>query len=363
MRDLRTREFTMPPEEILLVNPNTGTTPVFRSRRDAEITIGIYKRVPVLWRDDPEENPWGLSFMAMLHMANDSGLFRTSYEGNVLPLYEAKMVHHFDHRLGTYEGQTEAQANMGTLPRIDPEQLDDPTFAVQSRYWVAEPEVATRLVKRGWERNWLLGWRDISNATNERTMICSVLPRAAIGHTFPLMLSTSSLLGCLYANLASFPLDYVVRQKIAGTHLTYGYVTQLPVFPPSAYNEDRLRLFIESRVLELTYTAWGIEPFARDLGDDGPPFRWDEERRFVMRAELDAAFFHLYGIDHDDVDYIMETFPIVKRKDIQQYGTFRTKDLILKIYDAMAEATRSGKPYQTILSPAPGHGPRHPAYR
>ena len=79
-----------------------------------------------------------------------------------------------------------------------------------------------------------------------------------------------------------------------------------------------------------------------------------------MRAELDAAFFHLYGIDRDDVDYIMETFPIVKRKDIQQYGTFRTKDLILQIYDAMAEATRTGNPYQTILDPPPGHGPRHP---
>ena len=104
-----------------------------------------------------------------------------------------------------------------------------------------------------------------------------------------------------------------------------------------------------------------MEPFARDLGDDGPPFRWDEDRRFVMRAELDAAFFHLYGIDRDDVDYIMETFPIVKRKDIAAHGTYRTKDLILEIYDAMAEATRTGKPYQTILAPPPGHGARHPA--
>ena len=133
----------MPPEEILLVNPNTGTCPVFRSRRDAEITIGIYRRVPVLWRDDPEENPWGLSFMRMFDMANDSGLFRTrdswsataglwpatsSYGGNerMLPLYEAKMIHHFDHRLGTYDGQTQAQANMGTLPRLTLEQKDDP---------------------------------------------------------------------------------------------------------------------------------------------------------------------------------------------------------------------------------------------
>jgi hypothetical protein len=190
-------------------------------------------------------------------------------------------------------------------------------------------------------------------------MICDVLPQVAVGHTFPLLLCTSSLIGCLYANLTSFALDYVVRQKIAGTHLTYGYVTQLPVLPPSVYDEDWIRSFIESRVLELTYTSWDTEPFAQELGDEGPPFHWNEERRFLMRAELDAAFFHLYDIDRGDVDYIMETFPIVKRKDEQRYGTYRTKDLILQIYDAMAEATRTGISYQAFLTPPPGEGPRH----
>ena len=105
-----------------------------------------------------------------------------------------------------------------------------------------------------------------------------------------------------------------------------------------------------------------MEPFARDLGDDGPPFRWDEDRRFLIRAELDAAFFHLYGIDRDDVDYIMETFPIVKRKDIAAHGTYRTKDKILEIYDAMAKAKSTGSDYQTPLTPPPGQGPRHPAH-
>ncbi|MGH3969291.1 MAG: Eco57I restriction-modification methylase domain-containing protein, partial [Mycobacterium sp.] len=171
----------------------------------------------------------------------------------------------------------------------------------------------------------------------------------------------SDRIGCLYANLASFALDYAVRQKIAGTHLTYGYVTQLPVFPPGTYGEATIRSFIESRVLELTYTAWDMEPFARDMGDDGPPFRWDEERRYLMRAELDAAFFHLYGIERDDVDYIMETFPIVKRKDIAAHGTYRTKEAILKVYDEMAAAKQSGTEYQTPLNPPPGQSPRHPA--
>lgn len=126
--------------------------------------------------------------------------------------------------------------------------------------------------------------------------------------------------------------------------------------------------FIRARVLELTYTAYNLEPFARDLGDDGPPFRWDEERRTIIRAELDALFFHLYGISRDDADYIMDTFPIVKRKDEAKYDTCRTKDLILAEYDRMAEAGVSltnplvdGENYTSTLTPPPGHGPRHPA--
>jgi hypothetical protein len=107
------------------------------------------------------------------------------------------------------------------------------------------------------------------------------------------------------------------------------------------------------RVLELMYTAHELEPFAKDCGYDGPPFRWDKERRFLLRCELDAAFFHLYGIGKDDVAYIMDTFPIVRRKDEELYGAYRTRDTILEIYDALAEAVRTGQPYQTRLNPPP----------
>ncbi|MBX6166395.1 MAG: N-6 DNA methylase, partial [Thermobispora bispora] len=149
------RQFTLTPDDIIRLNPNTGTCPVFDHKRNADITIGIYQRVPVLWRDGADGegiNPWELSFRAMVHMANDSDVFRPNasasetlesmladgwrLEGNVLvrggerllPLYEAKMVHHFDDRFGTYEGQTEAQANVGTLPRPTSAQKDDPSY-------------------------------------------------------------------------------------------------------------------------------------------------------------------------------------------------------------------------------------------
>jgi hypothetical protein len=402
MKNLPSRRFAMPPEEILLVNPNTGTTPVFRSRRDAEITIGIYKHVPVLWRDEPEENPWRLSFMAMFHMASDSGLFRTRNQlendgwtltGNVfvrgtermLPLYEAKMIHHFNHRLGTYEGQTEAQANMGTLPRLTHDQQDDPRFVAMPRYWVQEfdtlnkqkskPDkpiydhgVASKLEAKHWDHDWLLGWRDICRSTDERTVICGVLPRAAVGHTYPLMLSPSTRIACLYANMTSFVLDYVARQKLAGTHLTYGNLNQLPVLLPDAYEirvpwqtGSAVNGWIETRVLELTVTAWDLEPFAEFLGDHGPPFRVDEGRRTHIRAELDAAYFHLYGLERDEVEHVMDSFEALRRREEnpQNFGEFRTKRLILERYDAMAEAERTGMPYQTILDPPPGQGPRH----
>ena len=122
-------------------------------------------------------------------------------------------------------------------------------------------------------------------------------------------------------------------------------------------------LAADPRVLELTYTAWDLQPFAHDCGYDGPPFRWDEERRFLLRCELDAAYFHLYGIARDDVDYIMDTFPIVRRKDEAAHGEYRTKRVILEIYDEMAEAMRTGEPYRTRLDPPPAdprvaHPPR-----
>ncbi|MEW1660358.1 DNA methyltransferase [Streptomyces sp. NPDC093707] len=411
MEDLDGRRFAMPPEEILLVNPNTGTLPVFRTRRDAEITLDIYRRVPVLMREPDADgeggaNPWGLSFMRMFDMSNDSHLFRGKGEleadgwqltGNVfnrpaveaesgdkrryLPLYEAKMLHHFDHRLGTYEGQTQAQANVGTLPRVTAEQHDDPNFAPLPRYWVPEFDVdsgkrdkkgepimwagvASRLAEREWSNGWLMGWRDIARSTDTRTTMATVLPPYGVGHTNPLVFpQDAASAALLQACMSSFVFDYVIRQKIVGTHLTYGYLYQLPVPRLADFHaaSGGARWFID-RVVELAYTSRDMADFAEDLGYTGAPFRWEEERRKLLRAELDAVLFNLYGVSRTDVEYVMNTFPVVKREDEAAHdGAYRTKDLILDIYDRMTEAQRSGTAYQTVLTPPPGQGPRHPA--
>jgi len=171
------------------------------------------------------------------------------------------------------------------------------------------------------------------------------------------------LAATLIAAQSSLVFDFISRQKAGGSHIGLFIWKQLPV--PSPDTLEPHADFITPRMLELVYTAYDMTPLARDLGDAGGPFRWDDERRFRLRAELDAFFFRLYGIERDDVDYIMETFQTesggLKNNDIAKYGSYRTKETILEFYDRMAAADTAGVPYETPITPPPGQGPQHPA--
>lgn len=472
------RRFTLSPEEIALLNPNTRTCPVFRSKLDAELTKGIYRRVPVILKEgETDGNPWGVQFrQGLFNMTSDSHLFRTrdqlegedwALSGNIFrrgglemhPLYEAKMLHQFDHRWATYDGLETRDLTVA--------EKNDPGRLALPRYWVdAHPslrrlaavpdglvdavdrqdEDAVSQVLRVWlagalfldgERKaaelllhqafpdvprmvsleetaewgiaitlardfplypselppdgdvtdwldtaeeliaprvpkWLLSFRRICRATDERTTIFTALPAVGTGDTSPVIYQRRrNLYGLAFlpSNLNCFIADYVSRQKVGGTHLDLFLLKQLPVLPPKTYaqpcawhpatgkaaggNRPTLADWLLPRILELTYTAEDLNAFAADAGYSGKPFIWDEARRFLLRAELDAAYFHLYGIGREDVDHIMETFPIVKRKDEQQYGEYRTKRVILEIYDEMTRAVSSGGRYQTRLTPLP----------
>jgi len=445
------RGFTLTPEEFGLINPNTRTCPVFRSRMDAELTKKIYGRVPVLFSeasdDGPEENPWGIRFMLMFMMNTDSKLFEDADGGHHLPLYEAKMIHQFDHRWASYRkmaGGKEAAADVELADK------ENTTFTVQPRYWVEKRQVLARLAQvpramaqayteddgkkllaalanwvvacheeivtlttaarlrenllalagplfaalplnpKEWRdekaqteaRNhpaltgeelqallhgqdlrqaadtlmdgrsprWLMGWRDITNATNERTVIASVLPRVGLGNNFPLMLFDQPILTNNYAallgNLSALAFDFVARHKVGGTHLNYFIYKQLPILPPDAYTETDLA-FIAPRVLELTYTSHDMKPWAEDLGYSGPPFAFDPDRRAQLRAELDAYYARLYNLSRDELRYILdpadvmgadypsETFRVLKKNEEKKFGEYRTQRLVLAAWDAL----------------------------
>jgi len=376
------RHFSLSAEDIALLNPNTRTCPIFRSKRDAEITKAIYRRVPVLIDESKGEdgNPWGIRFATMFHMANDSRLFRTreqleaegwKLEGNAfvkdgeryLPLYEAKMTQPYDHRAADIVISKTASIRQGQPESLALEEHVNPNRYPFPRYWVSERDV-NKLVGN---TEWLLGFTNVTSPTNERSMLPCFLPKVAVGHSMPLILAQdNSRLIVLGACLASFIFDYIGRQKLGGINYTFFIVKQIPV----PWAEDPIRKEILVRVLELTYTAYDMKEFAeyvweklnsphRGEASFPPPFKWDEERRFLIRCELDAIYCHLYGIERNDVEYIMETFAIVKRKDEQKYGEYRTKSVILQCYDAMAEAMRTGRPYQTILDPPPADPGSH----
>ncbi|MBZ0292238.1 MAG: SAM-dependent DNA methyltransferase, partial [Anaerolineae bacterium] len=357
--------FSLSSEEIRLINPNTLTAPIFKQNRDAEITKGIYRQIPVLFDENQDAgNPWGVTFSTMFHMTNDADKFQ-SYEelqqkgcalqGNIftldstayLPLYEARMIHQYTHRW--------ASNNIdGVIGDFRKDQLNNPFAVAMPRYWVNESYVSERLD----DTQYMIGFRDISRTSDEHTLIATLFPRSAVSNKLPMLFvnpssdsnqydrflhKSTSLMQCAFlANLIAFVVDFVVRQKVSGASLNFYLVKQFPVIPPYTYMPSYLD-FIAPRALELIYTAWDLRPFAQDVGYHGAPFIWDEERRFLMRCELDALYFHLYQIQRDDVDYIMETFPIVKRKDIARTsdengegGEYVTKRIILEMYDQMA---------------------------
>jgi hypothetical protein len=370
------RHFALTAEDIETLNPNTGTCPIFRTQRDARLAMTLYQRAGVLWReDDANGNAWGLRFTAMFHMTSDSELFQTrgvlaaagwKLEGNrfvlngrvMLPLYEAKMVYSYNHRAGSFAATAGERPHR--LPTISDTELSDPFFTVLPFYWVEESEVQARLESQ-WSHEWLMGWRDVTDArASVRTVVPYLFSRTAVGNTIFVMFPrhTATAAACLYANLSSIPLDYAARQKVGGLHLTYAYMKQLPALRPSAYGAQSawdstvsLQDWLRARVLELTYTAWDLQPFARECGDAGSPYVWDPERRFVLQAELDAAFFHLYGVSRDDAAYILGTFDVLERADVRQHGEFRTKRVVLERYDALAAAVASGQSYASPLGP------------
>ena len=197
---------------------------------------------------------------------------------------------------------------------------------------------------------WLQVFRGITRATDERTVITDNIPGSGVGNSAPVISyehSSAIASALVLANLNSLPLDWAARLSVGGVNMNFFIVKQLPVLPPEAYLESTPAglTWAESivpRVLELTYTAWDLQSFAQDLGYEGEPFSWNEERRHRLKCELDAIYAHMYHLDRDDLQWILDapapsaSFPGLKRNEIQQFGEYRTQRYVLQAYDQLA---------------------------
>jgi len=355
---------------LLAVNPNTGTMPIFRTSTDARIVPAIYARTPVFIRKSgqDETSDWGFKYLTMFHMSNDSGLFRNKSEleneesawptgaqhfqsktGTWLPLYEGKTIQIYNHRYASIITPAKSVSGQGQSIHSSLTELSSPDFVASPRYWVNSDNI--KAIRRGYA----IGFNDVCNTNNERSLVAAIVPRIGAGNTLPLLDNLDAAdCSLLVANLNSTPCDYVARNKIQSRHLNKYILEQLPVLPPAAYTRKvgakTTAEIIHEAVLELTYTAHDMAPFARDLGWVGArgktkaPFRWDEGRRLKLRAKLDALYFFLYGVfdpdnptqGRDDIRYIYSTFPIVERTETALYGRYRSRDLCLAWLNAIA---------------------------
>lgn len=336
------RRFTLTSNEFRLINPNTLTCPVFRSERDAELTKKLYRTAGVLINEgQPDGNPWGIRFMQGTHnMSTDSHLFFDKNADGLLPLYEPKLIHQFDHRWATFmDGE-----NTRDLSDFE---KNDPGLSISTRYWVSRESVVDKFNKSQWNVRWILGWRGVTATTNSRTLIATVMPLVGAQHNLLLFCSSAPAeqQAALLANTNSLILDFVARAKM-GSYMSQFVVKQLPVLPISRYTETDFA-FIRLHVLELVYTANDLAPLAQELGYTGEPFAFDPDRRALLRAELDAYYAKLYGLTRDELRYILdpadvmgedfpsETFRVLKNRELKEFGEYRTQRLVLEAWDKL----------------------------
>ena len=373
------RVLKMSPEDFQSVNPKTCNAPTFRGARDARLVLDIYRKFPILCAE------WPVRQLRMIDPDKDSGIFQTAkrldgsgyfrvagntYDGGRgkdaqphFPLYAGRMMTHFNHRVNSVGFNPGSPFRFNVSRLSTPDQLRDPGFLPEPPYWIPESRVTFPA-----GMDWAIGRRDVTGEGNERTVVAAIVPRAAYASTLPLVMpklpprpgggensaavrkwrrDRAAALAAYRAaapmraaNLCSFALDFVCRQKIQGTHLSLFALKQLPVIPDSGYSRGfgprTAAEIVRDHVLRLTYVSEDMRPFARDMGFKGGPFPWDDEERAHLRARLDALYFILYGFSREDAEYILSTFPIAHRNDMERHGRELTRELIPKYMNALS---------------------------
>ncbi len=356
-------------KDFKLLNPNTQTCPIFRSRRDANLTKYIYKRVPVLWDRTRKQggNPWGIKFFTMFHQTNDAELFNTADQLKAngfkrcgpnwkkgkkifLPLYEAKMIQMFDHRAASVVVDEENWFRQGQPDSTSLVSHQNPEFSVEPRWWAEQDKIDEAIDKP--KPPALLAFKNVTSPTNQRTMIASFIPSVGVINSAPLIIFgpdiSARLQSCLLANLDAFVLDYIVRQKIGGVNLNFFLIEQFPMFLPDFYKgkcpwdkKQTLEKWISDRVLKLTCTSNDMIPLAEAAGFKAKVHKWDSAERLDLMAELDAAYFLLYGIERNDIEYILSTFQGLQKESPDLLAGSTTTVRILQVYDDLKSCSHS----------------------
>jgi hypothetical protein len=338
------RFFSLTADEITLLNPNTRTCPVFRSQTDADLTKKIHQKNQVLKNKSTNLNgAWIISLSRMLDKTNDAKDLTLASscinrEG-LVSVYEGKSGWQYDHRYSTFR-----QHEYYRIPLEGKE----PELEICTEYLYPKDKfnvICNNYREKGFDVGWgFLGFRRVSLTTNERTMIAAILPHAPSTYGWILSLlpnasDSAGLLG-LYNSIV---FDYLLRNSLSQPSIPQGIVEQIAVPPRTSVDDE----FVLPKVIELSFTSYSLCDWAEKLGYKGPPFPFNLERRALLRAELDAYYAHLYGLNRDELRYILdpadlmgpdypsETFRVLKNNEIRQFDEYRTQRLVLEAWDRL----------------------------
>ncbi|MBU1106385.1 MAG: N-6 DNA methylase [Candidatus Riflebacteria bacterium] len=394
------RAYSQTYDEILRFCDDAFKVPMFKQTIESRIATEAHrtgKMLGSMLRDPKQKLTSGLMFNAENTIKRQKIAAADILDHkNFVRVYEGTYIHQFDHRFATFENNSERY--------LSDEEKQSPFKTAITKNFLPQNLAEERIkAMTGTVVPWLHVLRRQARATDSFISISSIIPFSAVEgslSTFIFLENQAEQSALLCATFNSFMFNFLTRLRQSGANLNKNVYSQLPIVDGTKIKNDKILFgantffkWCAKRVLELVYTSWDLEQFSKDVGWFAPPFIWNENRRFHIRCELDAVFFLLYlpaenyenwvntenATDYEleqvkydfptprhAVDYVMETFPIVKRKDIDRTeeqnaageimreGRYITKDTILEIYDAMAEAMRTGKPYQTRLDPPPG---------
>jgi hypothetical protein len=353
------RSFSLSEADISLLNPNSLNCPVFRSRRDAELTSLIARSNPILKRDDESDSGWNIKLRRMFDVSSDATLLidHQSINGHVdlLPVHEGELGHQFNHREMRYEN------GIGIFNSDD--WLTQPNNLTTTFRYCSTSAFLDKSRRMGLDelpcKSAFLGFRRVARSTDERTVISCIFNWQPSTYGWILTLGeTASNMLLLCGMYNSLVFDYLLRGKLSQPSIPQGTFEQVHVVPRKTISADDAQR-IGSRVLELSYTANDLESFYTDVvtenqswdtrkgNDRGKPWHWNANRRFIQRAELDAIFARLYGLSRDDLrfildpvdvmgeDYPSESFRVLKDKEIRHFGEYRTRRLVLEAWDKL----------------------------
>lgn len=349
LQSLKQRQLAYGLDDLTRISPISLQIPLCQTQKDVDILVKMAK-------SKSEESVCPRAWVGFTSEAQSQN-YRPEGGPDSTPLLEGKLIHQFDANFATYDG-VPADARLEGKPRptrtIERTALPAPNV----RFWVDSTSAHEFLVRKRADPGWTIVVRDYARATDERTAICAICPvTVPIQPLNGVTVSSAREASVAVGAINSFAYDFIVRQRVPGQHFNVTIMNEIPL-PPAGEMED----FVIDRSFELTYTVGTLSSLAQELlqvNDPPPPFRWIPERREILRVELDAAMFHLYGLTREEVEHVMDSFAVVRKYDERDHGEFRTKRLILEIYDAMTMAVEAGGVYESPLDPPAGEGPRH----